>query len=155
MLAVLESWTMARVLPALFKQLVSTIGAEYDFASDEYVVACSAVKGLPDLVLTLKGGFEYRIPAREYVKNVSCHILQRISWTRISARASQGQKMHAAHFRISLPIAGKRKRYRSRMADAQLLLLALQLRSKRVGGSQGKASLTGSYKLERSRSYST
>lgn len=68
--AIVDSYTKSLVPASLFKQFVSAIGAEYDFPSDEYVVACSAVKRLPDLVLALKGGFEYRIPAGEYVKNL-------------------------------------------------------------------------------------
>ncbi|KAH7721171.1 Protein ASP-7 [Aphelenchoides avenae] len=68
--AIMLSHTKSLVPASLFKQIVSAIDAEYDFPSDEYVVACSAVKRLPDLVLTLKGGFEYRVPAGEYVKNL-------------------------------------------------------------------------------------
>lgn len=72
------SQAKTRVPANVLAKIVATTGAEYDFVTDDYVVDCSKLKDLPDLVLSLgssvdssSGSFEYRVSASAYVGNVS------------------------------------------------------------------------------------
>ncbi|KAH7715184.1 Protein ASP-7 [Aphelenchoides avenae] len=65
------------VPPKVFKQIVKMLGAEYDFASDEYVVDCNAAKSAPAIVIQLASDawppntHEYRIPASAFAANLT------------------------------------------------------------------------------------
>lgn len=71
LVALVDSRSRTRVPKDIFAAIVATTGAEYDFASDEYVVPCNKVEDLPDFVLNLEGRFKYTVPATAYAKNVS------------------------------------------------------------------------------------
>ncbi|KAH7696926.1 Protein ASP-7, partial [Aphelenchoides avenae] len=54
-------------------EIVKAVGAEYDFQTDSYIVYCSTVSSLPDIVFDIgeKGGshaISYRIPANIYTR---------------------------------------------------------------------------------------
>lgn len=77
--AAVTAKTKTRVPTADFAGLVKATGAEYEFASDEYVLSCDATRTLPDLVLVLNAlkadntfdPVQYRVPASNYVASVS------------------------------------------------------------------------------------
>lgn len=63
----------------VFDQIVKTLAAEFDFASDEYLVNCDAAKSAPEIVIQLSpfsgsispSAHEYRIPSTAFAANVS------------------------------------------------------------------------------------
>ncbi|KAH7693334.1 Protein ASP-7, partial [Aphelenchoides avenae] len=69
--AVLESVISVIIgLPNAVDYIVVFTGAEYDFKSDAYVLPCSKVGTLPDMVFELVGGFEVRVPDRDYIREL-------------------------------------------------------------------------------------
>ncbi|KAH7700514.1 hypothetical protein AAVH_32365, partial [Aphelenchoides avenae] len=59
----------------VFYAVVKATGAEYDFKSDTYVVACDKIGQLPDMVFGMFGtlidyndNFDYRLPAKDYIR---------------------------------------------------------------------------------------
>ncbi|KAH7671536.1 aspartic protease, partial [Aphelenchoides avenae] len=63
----------------VFDQIVKTLAAEFDFASDEYLVNCDAAKSAPEIVIQLSpfsgsispSAHEYRIPSTAFAANLT------------------------------------------------------------------------------------
>ncbi|KAH7694520.1 aspartyl protease-like protein, partial [Aphelenchoides avenae] len=69
LVATVSQGSKARAPSDIFEAVVSVIDAEYDFASDEYVVECGRVQSLPPLVVDFDD-FAYLMPPSDYVKNL-------------------------------------------------------------------------------------
>lgn len=56
----------------VYYAIVRATGAEYDFKSDTYEVACDQIGQFPDMVFTMYANsfFDYRLPAKDYVRKV-------------------------------------------------------------------------------------
>lgn len=67
----------SRVNYHIIESIARAVGAEYDFWSDTYVVRCSAVATMPDVVfhLTDRAGRNatYKLPASVYTQQVVAH----------------------------------------------------------------------------------
>ncbi|KAH7698034.1 hypothetical protein AAVH_34879, partial [Aphelenchoides avenae] len=67
------------VPPKVFQQIVKTLAAEYDHASDEYLVDCDASKSAPAIAIQLSSKskltptvkHEYRIPSSAFAANLT------------------------------------------------------------------------------------
>ncbi|KAH7693441.1 Protein ASP-7, partial [Aphelenchoides avenae] len=47
--------------------VVSELGAEYYWPTDNYVIPCDQISSLPDMIFGLQG-FEYRMSGKDYVR---------------------------------------------------------------------------------------
>lgn len=74
--AIIAAGAKTGVPPKVFKQIVKTLGAEYDFGTDEYLVDCNATKSASEIVIQLASdswpptAHEYRIPPSAFAANV-------------------------------------------------------------------------------------
>lgn len=55
--------------PDALDYIVAATGASYNFRLDAFVRSCKGIDALPDMVFNLSG-FEYRLPARDYIRQV-------------------------------------------------------------------------------------
>ncbi|KAH7711433.1 cathepsin D [Aphelenchoides avenae] len=55
-----------------YEDIARKLNAEYDFASDSYVVQCEAAKSFADIIFTL-GGKDYHLPATDYARQTAAN----------------------------------------------------------------------------------
>ncbi|KAH7710313.1 Protein ASP-7 [Aphelenchoides avenae] len=72
---VVTTSTFIRVPQTFFDNVISELGALYDYDADTFYVDCSNVPALPDLVFrigsaSVVGNLDYKVPASDYARQV-------------------------------------------------------------------------------------
>lgn len=72
---VVTTSTFIRVPQTFFDNVISELGALYDYDADAFYVDCSKVPALPDLVFrigsaSVVGNLDYKVPASDYARQV-------------------------------------------------------------------------------------